>query len=1194
MVFGFPFVNRKTLLVNRRIRYLKRQRNEYNMFLIRALCKLALFSIRWVVPLVGLAVLVLIPILYSRMDGFLNDLVEKEISLLFPNLAVSVSHTEIVTGQGIRISGIDIKIPVCLFAEDSSSPKKGLETLVVPREKSGRLYLTYDFIHIDELFLYGDTDLQHLSHGRFEPTSACVNGGLINLYPIDAKRWNFQVLKISKSNKLISDLSFKELDCTITDYRKKDAVYHLRDIQVQMNLNESGEEYAIKGALSGDYARKLDFSGRFHPKAQQYQIEGEAAECELSARLFKNLPEEWLPKDEFSRNLIQTKVEKNIQGILSVGFNFRYNRNDSIPLRYSVQGSVCNGRWDWADLPTPLTKLESHFVVSNEGAYIKSMTGNCGEGRFSLTYRQVSFSPNAPLALQARLQNIELNPRMAAVLPEKIQKGWDTLKPSGRFNASLGVSFDGTDWKSTVYVDCIDAGLKYANFPYPLSHLNGTVRWENQRLVLDLKDSGQMALSANLVFPETGIEGSFSLQGSRVPVEEKLWQACPPKAEELICGFAPKGAIDIDFAMNFKGNKQEPDKRLVIKILNCEGRYEKFPYPLYQVNGTIEMNNDRWKFYDFRACNNNTILTGEGSLDLTEGRPHDFLLKLILGNVPLDKTLLAAMPPENAALLDNLGVTGTFDSDVVVRMRLEVDDKPDIRIRAVPRGSDASLCAKCLPYRIENLSGEITFHDNRFQIENFAGSHNQARFGCQIDGVLIPESGWAARLTGTTIDQLQMTRELLEALPESVRRLLSSINLSGPLYYCGGIKLAYVTNAQNPLLVSWKGELGIQEGSWGRGMKLRGISGGIKTSGAWADNQLYAEGELDLKSLLWESLQFSQITGPYRINNQALYLGTAAFDAGKKMYPDLRDPFETIEMDRLRGAMNSLFSSDSLREFRRIVRTNATEKSAVPEVVASSAVQEFFKTEDSGSRPSSAANNNPNNQSVANQKARSLKSRIFGGDVFADMAILFGPQPRFGIYVAAQNLRLEQCSVVTQSESLSGKVQLAARLRGDMDNLNLLWGRGEFRLSEADIYELPAMVSLLKILSIRRPDTNAFSNSEATFRLTGPHIYFERINFRGDAISLYGTGDMDFNKRVNLSFYTLMGRGEYVIPVVNELFRGVSRQLMLIRMEGPINNLRTWREVPMVNDSLRQIERELNTDNALALPPPPAGANSKY
>ena len=60
------------------------------------------------------------------------------------------------------------------------------------------------------------------------------------------------------------------------------------------------------------------------------------------------------------------------------------------------------------------------------------------------------------------------------------------------------------------------------------------------------------------------------------------------------------------------------------------------------------------------------------------------------------------------------------------------------------------------------------------------------------------------------------------------------------------------------------------------------------------------------------------------------------------------------------------------------------------------------------------------------------------------------------------------------------------------------------------MYELPVMISLLKILSIRPPDQNAFSDATIDYRIEGEHIYFDRIDFHGDAISLRGKGEMDF------------------------------------------------------------------------------------
>ncbi len=135
-------------------------------------------------------------------------------------------------------------------------------------------------------------------------------------------------------------------------------------------------------------------------------------------------------------------------------------------------------------------------------------------------------------------------------------------------------------------------------------------------------------------------------------------------------------------------------------------------------------------------------------------------------------------------------------------------------------------------------------------------------------------------------------------------------------------------------------------------------------------------------------------------------------------------------------------------------------------------------------------------------------------------------------------------------------------------------GKGAVRLSNADVYELPVMISLLKILSIRSPDQNAFSDALVEYRVEGEHIYFDRIKLYGDAISLFGTGEMNFQSQIGLKFYALVGRGE--LPVFKQVLGGASQQLMSIHVDGTLQNPETRREaLPAVSQALQQIRDEL-------------------
>ncbi|MGD9648723.1 MAG: hypothetical protein AB7U73_23635, partial [Pirellulales bacterium] len=116
--------------------------------------------------------------------------------------------------------------------------------------------------------------------------------------------------------------------------------------------------------------------------------------------------------------------------------------------------------------------------------------------------------------------------------------------------------------------------------------------------------------------------------------------------------------------------------------------------------------------------------------------------------------------------------------------------------------------------------------------------------------------------------------------------------------------------------------------------------------------------------------------------------------------------------------------------------------------------------------------------------------------------------------------------------------------------------------------------------SLKPPDTTAFTTSDIDFRVDGDHLYFDRIDFKGDAISLKGRGEMNFSSDVALTFYALVGRDELPIPVIPELFRAASRQIMLIHVDGKMGAPQITRDpFPGVNQAWQTLTAEL-------LPPP--------
>ena len=153
------------------------------------------------------------------------------------------------------------------------------------------------------------------------------------------------------------------------------------------------------------------------------------------------------------------------------------------------------------------------------------------------------------------------------------------------------------------------------------------------------------------------------------------------------------------------------------------------------------------------------------------------------------------------------------------------------------------------------------------------------------------------------------------------------------------------------------------------------------------------------------------------------------------------------------------------------------------------------------------------------ERPRSLTASIYRGAAYGDAWVELGAQPLYGARITLVDGQLDALGPGRPSRpaELKGRATAVLEVQGAGRTCNGLAGSGFVQLRDANIYELPVMVSMLKLLSIRTPDQNAFSKSDINFRIQGEHVYFDRIDFTGDAISLSGQGRNERSNRTSTS-----------------------------------------------------------------------------
>ncbi len=206
-----------------------------------------------------------------------------------------------------------------------------------------------------------------------------------------------------------------------------------------------------------------------------------------------------------------------------------------------------------------------------------------------------------------------------------------------------------------------------------------------------------------------------------------------------------------------------------------------------------------------------------------------------------------------------------------------------------------------------------------------------------------------------------------------------------------------------------------------------------------------------------------------------------------------------------------------------------------------------------------------------------LSARAYGGVVYGDCWLTRDSPARFAMRSSVFEADLGRLAreVLVGRQQFSGKLSGTLQLRGDSGGARSLTGAGAAQLRDANFYELPLMVSLFKVLKLKTPDPTAFTTSDIRYRVEGERVYLDEVKFAGDAISLRGRGEVNFDRQVRLLFRTELGR-QSARTIIGELIGGASEQIMVVHVDGTLDDPKVHKEpFPGVAKVLQQLQADL-------------------
>lgn len=866
-------------------------------------------------------------------------------------------------------------------------------------------------------------------------------------------------------------------------------------------------------SASGAFVDSIRLSGKMEDGT--IHVSGEAQTLRIDTSLLTRLP------------LLSAAMINNVGGV-NVTTDVRWTASGQVgpaaaSPTFDIDWVIREGRFEHAKLPQPLERLTGNIGMHRDGFEVRWAQAKFGEADLRVSGTVSGWDDAANLNGRLSATGLLINERLARKLPDGISRSWNGIRPEGPIDLALQFSRRMEAWQSSGTAELHGVDVQLSNFPYPVSQLVGSLRFDNERVATDGLSGriGGQRLSVAFDQMRSGRPGATWLQMAAdgpVAIDSPLLASLTPmgqptsRLENFVRTLTPSGSVHLVAARFDRNDQGKTRKSLDLRVTGGSLRYKEFPYPLYDVRGQITVHDDWVRLVGFQASNtdNAKILCDGSFLTMPRDQPHptdgdwQLALQFKTRDLPLDETLRAALSPESRDLWDQLSPTGVVDQADISLHHADRWTAPKILIaanqfaRPTIDNRTVSLRATTIPYRIDIVEGAVQFDGNQVKIDSLDCRHDSTRIAADGRCVQTESGQWRMDLNIHSGSRLHPDPELISSLPAEVRGTFQKLQLRGPLSARGTVGVLLPDTRHPDPTVDWNINFQLEGNRIGDVGPVRDLRGEITMRGLRDANSVVADGVIQIDSMHIENQQITSISGPYGIRDDRLYLGEA---------------------------MTQLDDSDS-------------------------------RSNNRGGNSRSAAS--------VSKRLEPLKPSPIQGNVFNGLASLSGDMllsdGAFDVVVSIVDADVAQMLVdIGQADSnVKGMAQGQVRLEGVVGAAHLLKGAGSASLTQANLYQLPLLISVFNMLRVKPSESVAFTDGTARFSIYGDNVTFSELKLWGDLIQLDGTGTLNRSHEVDLSFNTRVSP-QNIWSVVTDSFGESNYTLMTLNVRGPLANAQVER-----------------------------------
>jgi hypothetical protein len=546
------------------------------------------------------------------------------------------------------------------------------------------------------------------------------------------------------------------------------------------------------------------------------------------------------------------------------------------PGEFQIALEISDGEVSHPGLSYAFTELKGRLTLDNEQFSTDEFQARSGETRVKIGQCRIRRDQDAhPAGFDLEVSDLPIDDRLYRLLSSDCRTVFDAIQPTGSVDVSAHLEFNGRDrWEHEGVMTLRDCTAAHVKFPYRVDQISGTVKSTGNLLEVNLAGRAgtrPVSLRGKVRNPGPEALALFYVESAGLPIDAKLYEACPPDFRAIIDLLLVRGELDGWVRLTRPAGAGQPVVPFIkARLRDGTALCRTFPYPLAELTGRFEGTINDWQFNGFqgRHGESRVLLSGTYRAN-SEGIPC-LDLKFDAKQVPCDRLLLSALPVNFQEIWNELNPQGTLAARGTVFWHRGIP--PQVALDGLLTAG--KLVLRSFPYSIDDVEADFGIKEGHVTINTLSGRHDETHLRARGRSDLEEDGEWRLRLDEFSVENLEAGQPFRKTLPPRLRSVVDAFDPRGRLSISGMLEFRGRRGDDCPVTAAWDTVTVYTGNTITAGVDLKDMHGTARFLGTWDGEAVSGRGQIDLNSVKVMGYALADVHGPVSIEGNRLIVGS--------------------------------------------------------------------------------------------------------------------------------------------------------------------------------------------------------------------------------------------------------------------------------------------------------------------------------